>query len=151
MKNVQVGWGVLVVVALVLAPLQVVANFHVVNTRAGNNFNLNVLPSNNFHCGGIQSPMVFSANYPNCHGGDINLPNGQCGWSGAKLRPACNGNYFGKVIGASDEDQGYCNWNDQGETVGFTCGSMRIYDRLVCITNMCGPGVTSENELPIIQ
>ncbi|KAG0559675.1 hypothetical protein KC19_10G122500 [Ceratodon purpureus] len=115
------------------------ANFHVMNVHEFNGGQaIYLVPSNNFGCNGVQSTPIARTQYPDCSAGYLHVPDTQCGWSGVTIKPACSGNYFGKLYGNSGEEQGDCYWNDSRDTFSFTCNNGQVYDRLVCYTSMCG-------------
>ncbi|OAE21483.1 hypothetical protein AXG93_764s1020 [Marchantia polymorpha subsp. ruderalis] len=113
--------------------VHVEANFHIVNKRNTGSDVITLVPSNNWACGGVETNYAALGQYPDCSGGDIRIPDGQCGWSGVKIRPSCSGGYFGKLYGGSGEPQGDCYWNDSGNNVKFICGGSSIYDRLLSL------------------
>ncbi|OAE21482.1 hypothetical protein AXG93_764s1010 [Marchantia polymorpha subsp. ruderalis] len=86
--------------------VHVEANFHIVNKRNTGSDVITLVPSNNWACGGVETNYAALGQYPDCSGGDIRIPDGQCGWSGVKIRPSCSGGYFGKLYGGSGEPQG---------------------------------------------
>ncbi|KAJ7300058.1 hypothetical protein O6H91_Y081900 [Diphasiastrum complanatum] len=148
MRNLQLQSALLLLLLLANVATQLArANFHIVDyriTTADSTRDSQVLvPSNNFGCSGLQNPSISGGAYPNCGASSLRIPDGQCGWSGVTIRPACNGNYFGKLYGGSGEPEGDCYWNDSHDTPSFGChlspaAGAQAFDRLVCYTSMCG-------------
>lgn len=143
MWNLQVQAArvsLLLAMLLATAILPTDANFHVMNLhKYSGGQGIHLVPSNNFGCKGLDSSKVIAGTqYPDCSAGYLHVPDGQCGWSGVTIKPACSGNYFGKLYGNSGEVEGDCYWNDSHDTFSFTCSEGQVYDRLVCYTNMCG-------------
>ncbi|KAJ7565458.1 hypothetical protein O6H91_02G061900 [Diphasiastrum complanatum] len=146
MRNLQVQWALLVLLLLAMGVSLARANFHVVvyHITTEVSFDGQVLvPSSNFGCNGVQHPQIAPGAYPDCNGPWLHIPDGQCGWSGVTIRPACTGNYFGKLYGGSGEPESDCYWNDAHDTPSFSCSisssaGAQSFDRLVCYTSMCG-------------
>lgn len=138
--------AVLLAMATTIVPAQ--ANFHIMNSVRFGVQGLYLIPSNQYNCNGFDSnkKVIGFFQYPECNKNrPLRIPDGLCGWSGVTIRPACGGNYFGKIYGGSGEPQGDCYWNDAGDKVSFTCTEGPVYDRLVCYTSMCGQLISNKS------
>ena len=151
MRDLKVRMFVPMLVFLIMRPLAVSANFHVVNMYYGFNNDVGfdyqmVIPNTKWGCGGIQRDTIAGGRYPDCYGGyDLHVPGNTCNYSGVTIRPACSGMYFGKLHDKDGVNIGDCYWHDAGEISAFTCklnlsnsNYQIVYDRLLCSTKMCG-------------
>jgi hypothetical protein len=135
------GLSLLLAVLVLVSPISLAhANFHVMNLhKYSGGQAIYLVPSNNYGCGGLdENKVIANTQYPDCSAGYLHIPDGQCGWSGVTIKPACSGSYFGKLYGNSGEPEGDCYWNDAGTSFSFTCKDGQVFDRLVCYTSMCG-------------